>query len=295
MFFPHKGACRKEKGSVVAITIFLCYAHEDKGMADELKKHLSLLEKERLIRTWGYHDIEPGAEWEQGMKKRLNEAQVILLLMSVDFINSPDCYDIQMPQAIRRHERQEAHVIPIILRPCSWEISPIGKLKPLPDNNKPITKWQTEEDGFYNVAAGITQVVMQLKEKPLIVNFDKVIANIKSQLQTQERAEKMANTLQHLSIYIPDGVTLADLVVGWRILSQSSQTEEGIAVRRRRITCGELATLASQFTTDQGNIAQAIKTWQAWRTAFEKSDDPRQSAMASTFAREVGELQTVAP
>jgi hypothetical protein len=124
-----------------------------------------------------------------------------------------------------------------------------------------------------------------------MIHLDQLIEGVKGQLQPQPRALATASTLQQLSSFIPAGVTLADLLVGWRKLSQSSQNEEEIAITRRRITCGELADIASQLTTDPGDRAQAIKTWQAWRTTFAKSADPRQTAMASTFARELSELQ----
>src|SRR6266487_489741 len=74
-------------------------------------------------------------------------------------------------------------------------------------------------------------------------------------------------------------------------LRTSWEQGEEPATSQRRVTCGELADLASQFTTNQGNVAQAIKTWQIWRDAFNKSGDPRQAAMARTFARELTELQ----
>jgi hypothetical protein len=198
-----------------------------------------------------------------------------------------------MQRAVKRHEQKEAHVVPIILYPCRWEMSPIGKLKPLPDNKKPITQWPTEYDGFDNVAAGIAQVVAQLtKEKVLMANLDQLVAAVKAHMQPQPRALATANTLQQLGVFIPDDVTLADLVVGWRTLSRSSNNnEEEIAIAKRRDTCGELATLASQFTTAPGNMEQAIKTWRTWRDAFQKSDDPRQNAMTKTFARELIELQ----
>lgn len=122
-------------------------------------------------------------------------------------------------------------------------------------------------------------------------SFDQFIESVTSHLQPEPRALSTASTLQQLSMFIPTGVTLADLAAGWRILSHAAQTEEEIAVTRRRATCGELAALASQFTSNPGNIQQAIKTWQAWHAAFVQSGDPRQSAMAKTFARESHELE----
>ena len=124
-----------------------------------------------------------------------------------------------------------------------------------------------------------------------MADLDQLIATVKLQLQPPARAEATATTLQELSIFIPNDVTLADLMVGWRTLSRSTQNEEDIATERRRITCGELADIASGFTSEQGNVEQAIKTWQIWRDAFQRSDDARQVTMSKTFGRELIELQ----
>jgi TIR domain len=274
-------------------------------MAGMLKNHLGQLKRNERITIWDQGKIGAGEEWKQAMATSLQEAQIILLLISRSFLASDYCYTIQMQEAIRRHEQQAARVIPIILRSAYWQEPPLDKLKVLPDEQKPIAEWKPQDKGYTNVVLNIAQVVKQWNEhslpgptierKAVMLQLDQLIEQVKGQLQPEPRALATANTLQQLSIFIPTAVTLADLVVGWRILSQAPQTQEDIAVTRRRITCGELATLASQLTSDQGKRAQAIKTWQAWRTAFEKSDDPRQSAMASTFARELSELQTVAP
>jgi len=49
--------------------------------------------------------------------KHLNTAQIILLIVSPDFIVSDYCYGIELQKALQRHERGEACVIPTILRP----------------------------------------------------------------------------------------------------------------------------------------------------------------------------------
>ena len=206
-----------------------------------------------------------------------------------------------MERAIRRHERKEARVIPVILRPVNWDVPPIDKLRALPDDAKPILKWKHPDEGYTNVTSGIKRVIEQwnthslpdpiAERKELIANLDQLIETVKSQMQPPPRALATANTLQQmfqqLSIYIPNEVTLADLVVGWRTLSHTSKQEEEPATAQRRVTCGELANFASQLTTDHGNLAQAIKTWRIWRDAFQNQDDPRQAAMARTFTREL--------
>ena len=295
---------KRENGGFMAVTILVCYAHEDERMVRDLKKNLSSLQHSGLIALWDYGNITPGAEWEQEIKKHLDEAQIILLLISPSFLASNYCYTVEMERAIQQHECKEACVIPVILHPVHWNVPPIDKLQALPDRAKPISMWRNRNEGYTNVTGGVIKVIGQLKvhslpdpiaeRRMLIANLDQLIETVKSQMQPQPRAIPTANTLQQLSVYIPNDVTLADLVVGWRTLSHASKQEEELAISKRRVTCGELADMASQFTTDQGNLSQAIKTWRIWRDVFnDRTDkgDPRQAAMASTFTRELRELQ----
>ena len=113
----------------MAVTTLLCYAHEDERMVNQLKDHLRVLEHNGLIALWYYGNITPGAEWEQELNKRLDEAQIILLLISRSFLASNYCYTVEMQRAIERHERKEARVIPVILRPVNWNIAPVDKLQ----------------------------------------------------------------------------------------------------------------------------------------------------------------------
>lgn len=285
----------------MAINILLCYAHQEEGMVKQLKNHLSSLTHQGLITLWDYGNILPGTEWKQEMKKHLEEAQIILLLISSSFIASHYHFSVEMKAAIERHERKEACVIPIILRYADWSIPPIDKLWPLPDSARPISDWHPRDKGFMDVARGIEKVVEQwntqslsgllAEREALVASLDQLIATVKAQMQPPGRATAAASTLQQLSILIPNEVTLADLIVGWRILAQPSQEVEDAPVAQRRVTCGELADMAAQITREQGQIERAIQTWRSWQEAFAYSNDPRQAAMAKTFARELSELQ----
>src|SRR5437763_778051 len=118
----------------MAVKIFFCYAHEDEALLNKLKAHLRPLQRQGLIDVWHDRNITAGTEWEQQITQHLNTAQVILLLISSDFMNSDYCYSIEMKQAIERHERGEARVIPIILRPVYWKKAPFGKIQALPQD-----------------------------------------------------------------------------------------------------------------------------------------------------------------
>lgn len=97
------------------VKIFCCYAREDESLLDKLKKHLVPLKWQGLIDVWYDRRISAGLDWEQEINKHLNEAQIILLLVSPDFMGSDYCYGTEMKQALEQHERGEARVIPIIL------------------------------------------------------------------------------------------------------------------------------------------------------------------------------------
>jgi len=95
----------------------------------------------------------------------LNQADIILLLVSIDFISSKYCWDIEVERAIERHEAEEAVVVPIILRHCSWRGSntPFSKLTAFPQDGMPVTDrhWQGLDEAFVNVAEGIDRLVRE--------------------------------------------------------------------------------------------------------------------------------------
>ncbi len=78
------------------IDIFCCYAREDEDLLEKLKSHLSPLRRQGVIDVWYDREIRAGAVWEEEIKRHLNEAHIILLLISPDFIHSDYCYDTEM-------------------------------------------------------------------------------------------------------------------------------------------------------------------------------------------------------
>jgi hypothetical protein len=89
-------------------------------------------------------------------------AQIIVLLVSADFIASDYCYDTGMKVALRRHEQRTAHVVPIILRKVdNWESAEFGKLQALPTGGKPVTLWADRDSAWADVTKGIREVAAE--------------------------------------------------------------------------------------------------------------------------------------
>lgn len=139
-----------------AIEVFFSYAHEDEVLRNKLAKHLKLLERQGVIQSWHDHQILPGTEWQGQLDRHLETAQIILLLISANFLASDYCYDIEMKRALERHQAREARVIPIILSPVdNWDKSPFGILQALPTAGKPVTRWENEDEAFTSIVKGI--------------------------------------------------------------------------------------------------------------------------------------------
>ena len=144
------------------VKVFISYAHRDEDFRLELETHLSGLRRQKLIDAWNDRKIEPGQEWAGEIDDALNQAQIILLLVSADFLNSDYCHDKEMLRALERHAAKEAVVIPIILRACDWLQTPFSKLQGLPLNVKPIKNWSDRDEAWLDVVRGLRKVIEKL-------------------------------------------------------------------------------------------------------------------------------------
>ena len=140
-------------------SVFFSYSHADEGLRDQLEKQLSMLKRQGVIETWHDRRIGAGQEIHPAIDHHVESDEIILLLVSADFLASDYCYDIEMRRAMERHEKKEAIVIPVILRACDWHHAPFGKLKAVPLDGKPITQWADIDDAFLQVAKAVREAV----------------------------------------------------------------------------------------------------------------------------------------
>jgi hypothetical protein len=139
--------------------IFISYSHNDDALRAELDKHLALLRREGAIELWSDHRILPGSEFDKDIAQALDVAQIILLLVSADFLASDYCFGIEMRRAMERHDAGEAVVVPIILRACDWQHSPFKHLNALPSGGREIVKWSSPDDAFLDVVQGLRKLL----------------------------------------------------------------------------------------------------------------------------------------
>jgi hypothetical protein len=147
------------------ITLFYSYSHADEALRKKLESHLALLKRQGHLDDWHDRKIDAGTEWAGALDGHLAKADIILLLVSADFLASDYCYDKEMTRAIERHHAGEAVVIPVILRPCDWSTAPFAKLQGSPKDMKPVIKWKPRDDAWTDIATGIRSAVGDLRKR----------------------------------------------------------------------------------------------------------------------------------
>jgi CheY-like chemotaxis protein len=154
------------------ISIFYAYAPEDERLQRRLEQHLSILEQQGTILAWHKRSIQAGSDWQKAVDTYLNSAQIILLLISANFLASPYCYGIEMQRALERQKCGDALVIPIILRPVDWQESPFGKLEVLPRGAEPVTgrAWKNLDEAFASIAHDLRGMVYRLRAQAQLEN-----------------------------------------------------------------------------------------------------------------------------
>jgi len=145
------------------VNIFISYSHADEPLKDLLVQHLNPLKRMGLITEWHDRKILAGDKWDKEISENLDSSKIIVLLVSIDFINSRYCYDVELEQALELHEKGSAVVIPVILRNCMWQHTPFAKYQALPKDGKAIKSWSDIDEAMASVAEGIKRKVDEIR------------------------------------------------------------------------------------------------------------------------------------
>ncbi|EYF03182.1 FxSxx-COOH system tetratricopeptide repeat protein [Chondromyces apiculatus] len=144
------------------IDVFFTYASGDEDLRPKLEVHLDALKRQGFLRSYGGLPLGGGKEQREQAAARVREAKIILLLVSSDFLHSEPWQAPELREAMGRDSLGECHVIPVILRPCPWDRTPLGRLSPLPRQARAVTSYPNQSEAFAEIAKGIRSAVRDL-------------------------------------------------------------------------------------------------------------------------------------
>lgn len=150
---------------IAPIRFFLGNAPEDAHYCDLLEKHLSALRRNGELLLFAASHITPGSETRRVILERLQEADLIVLLISIDFIASDYWYELNLPRALARHAAGDALLIPVMVRPVDWETTRFRHLQPLTISGAPVCTHQDTDSAWHQVALSLRSAMEQQRRR----------------------------------------------------------------------------------------------------------------------------------
>lgn len=248
----------------MAAKIFISYSHRDEKFKDDLQIGLASLRNNGYIDAWDDRAIMPGKEWDHEIKDALFKADIIILLVSPNFLASRYVRDQEIKIAMERHHDPEdaAVVVPVIIRPSDWKDNAFSRLQALPKNSKPITSWSNYDEAMLDVVTGIKKLVMRKPKSPtdnsppsvtppVISSFSTDpkldVAELKDQIGAGKTKKVIANLLANENLEEDVRNQVLMLKRRWHTLKQGqingTLSDENARRENARINYGLLQTL----------------------------------------------------
>jgi hypothetical protein len=145
------------------VSLFICYAHANERIVKRLVPSLKVLARRGYISPWRDTDLIPGDKWDETIQERISESQVILFMVSRDFLSSDYITEHERPVAMRLMNEKKAVVVPVLLSTCSWQDEDFAELEKLPRKDELISSIKPREDAWTLVEEGLKKVVEKVR------------------------------------------------------------------------------------------------------------------------------------
>jgi hypothetical protein len=142
------------------LKLFICYSHlDEKPYIEQFKRHIAPLKDNGLIKEWYDRKILPGEDYQNKIDNNLDDADVICLFISANFLSSEECKK-EKKKALELRKNQGISVIPIILSHCGWlDDKDISKILALPIDGKPVSSFQNMDEAWLDVYSGLKKII----------------------------------------------------------------------------------------------------------------------------------------
>jgi len=185
-----------------SLKIFIAYSHLDEGHVNEFIKHTAPLKNNELIENWYDRKITAGKDYQDTIDNNLNEADIICLFISANFLHSPACMK-EIKEASKLNRLKGTLVIPIILSDCGWhDVKEISPILALPRDGVPISDFTNVDKAWKSVYDGLKEAIEEeVKYKNIEMDKDHLVFLQSTELLTKAHSEKENIYIDDIFIY----------------------------------------------------------------------------------------------
>lgn len=151
--------------------VFYSYSHNDEKYRERLEKFLVPLRDQGKITEWHDRKILPGDSWNNEILKAMEDSDIILMLISQDFLNSEACKK-EINFATEPKNRKIA--VPIILKPCTWTDTKLQNIQAIPKDGKPVVQWDGEDEAWLDIVKSLQRLIDDHSKKVKSSFIDKL-------------------------------------------------------------------------------------------------------------------------
>jgi hypothetical protein len=159
---PETKLLEKKTESDTKLKLFISYSHQDntesRPFVKEFKKHLAPLKSNGLVEEWYDREILGGDDFQEKIDNKLENAHIICLFISANFLDSHPCMD-EKRKALEFRKMKGIPVVPIILSPCGWLDTDLKKIIAFPTDGKPITSFSDRDAAWQDVYENLKRVI----------------------------------------------------------------------------------------------------------------------------------------
>lgn len=166
---PQEG---RQPGARQPLRVFVSYSHQDKPLYDIFMQNLAAMVTFNQIQRWGDHEILPGAPWDDTIRERLGEADIVIFLVSTPFVNSHYIQQVELKQTLQREQKGEVCIVSVLLEdvplPRDHELAKRQMIRP---NGMSVREYAAKNppdyrynDGFIQVQWELARLVAQIQE-----------------------------------------------------------------------------------------------------------------------------------
>jgi internalin A len=148
-----------------AVPVFVSYSRKDGTLLDQLRAALVPYERVGKLRIWADMLTEAGEKWEDQIVGHLDQAEIVVLLLSNDFLASAYCMEVELPRVLERQAKGECVIVPIEVRACRYDLLPIGEIQAIRPGGNPIEEHENRDRAWLEVTKELDRVLATRKAR----------------------------------------------------------------------------------------------------------------------------------